>query len=165
MRRSIRQALWLLAITLLPGPLTAAQQGVAGLNEALASALKAGDLDALMRLHHPAAVLYPPGELDRKGQDDIRFKWERVLKVNTIKVVAFLDPTYATSGDLSAGWGHVRMTLEPKSGEEPVTISGRFSTVARKKSGKWFYVFVSVGELDEILTLEHYSKPPRVRKK
>lgn len=165
MRRSIRPALWLFAITLLSGPLTAAQQGVAGLNEALASALKAGDLDAFMRLHDPAAVLYPPGELDRKGQEDIRFRWGRVLKANMIKVVTFLDATYATSGDLSAGWGHVRMTLEPKSGEEPVTISGRFSAVARKRNGKWLYVFVSVGELDEILTLEHYSKTPPARKK
>lgn len=165
MRRSIRQAPWFLAVTLLSGSLTAAPQGVAGLNEALASALKAGDLDALMRLHDPAAVFYPPGEFERKGQEDIRFKWDRLLKINTIKVVTFLDATYATSGDLSAGWGHVRLTLQPRSGEEPVTISGRFSAVARKRNGKWFYEFMSVGELDEILTLEHYSKPPRGTKK
>lgn len=165
MRRSIRQVLGLLAITLVSGPLTAAQQGVAGLNVALASALKAGDLDALMRLHDKDAVLYPPGALDQKGEEAIRFKWGRLLKANTIKDASFVDTTYASAGDLSAGWGHVRLTLQPKSGEEPITISGRFSTVAKRRNGKWLYVFVSVGELDEILTFEHYSKAPPDKKK
>ena len=87
MKRYIRQVPWLLAVTLLAPPLTAAQQGVAGLNEALASALKTGDLDAIMRLHDPAAVFYPPGEFERKGQEDIRFRWDRLLKINTIEVV------------------------------------------------------------------------------
>jgi ketosteroid isomerase-like protein len=165
MRRSIRQALWLLAITLVSKPLTAAPQGVAGLNVALASALKAGDLDALMRLHEKDAVFYPPGARDQKGEEAIRFKWERLLKINTIKDASFVDTTYASAGDLSTGWGHVRLTLQPKSGEEPITISGRFSTVAKRRNGKWLYVFVSVGELDEILTFEHYSKAPRDNKK
>jgi ketosteroid isomerase-like protein len=165
MRWSTRQARWILTLTLLSRSLGAAGQGVAGLNEALATALKAGDLDALMSLHDSTAVLYPPGELDQKGQEAIRFRWGRVLKANTVKDVSFLEPTYAASGELSAGWGHVRLTFQPKSGEEPVTISGRFSAVARKKNGKWLYLFVSVGELDEILTFEHYSKAPPERKK
>jgi len=165
MRRSSRPVPWLLVLPLLAGSLHAAPQGVAGLNEALASALKAGDVDALMRLHDPTAVLYPPGELDQKGQEAIRFKWSRLLKANTIKEVSFLDATYSISGDLSAGWGHVRLTFQPRSGEEPVTISGRFSTVAKKRNGKWLYLFVSVGELDEILTFENYSRPPPDRKK
>jgi hypothetical protein len=50
------------------------------------------------------------------------------------------------------------MKLEPKNGKPPKTIQGRFSTVAEKKNGKWAYVFVGIGELDEILTLDHYSK-------
>ena len=29
---------------------------------------------------------------------------------------------------------------------------------AEKRGGKWVYVFVGIGELDEILTLKHYSK-------
>ena len=165
MTRSIRPAPWLLLLALLSSSAGAAPPGVAGLNEALAKALKAGDLDALAQLHDATAVLYPPGGLDQKGQEAIRFRWGRVLKANTVKDVSFVEPTYTVSGELSAGWGHVRLTFQPKSGEEPVTISGRFSAVARKKGGKWVYLFVSVGELDEVLTFERYSKEPPEKKR
>jgi len=150
-------AAWGLLFALAAPIHAATPPGVAALNEAFVKALKANDLDALMRLHDPTAVLYPPGELDQKGQEAIRFKWGRVLAANTVKDASFQDVTYTTSGDLSAGWGRVRLTLQPRSGQEPSTISGRFSVVARRKGGKWLYVLVSVAELDEILTLKHYS--------
>ena len=68
---------------------------------------------------------------------------------------------YVASCTVSSGWGNVSMKLSPKNGKkEPKTIEGRFSSIAEKRNGKWSYIFVGIGELDEILTLQHYSKKP-----
>jgi uncharacterized protein (TIGR02246 family) len=141
-------------------PLDAAQSsgGVQQLNEAFLKALQAGDIEAVMKLYASDAVLFPPGEKAARGQEEIRFKWNSVLEANKVTEGGLKDTHYANSPTLSAGWGDVTMRLEPKNGKEPKMIQGRFSTVAEKRNGKWAYVFVYIGELDEVLTLKHYSK-------
>jgi uncharacterized protein (TIGR02246 family) len=134
--------------------------GVQQLNEAFLKALQAGDIDGIMKLYAADAVLFPPGEKVAKGQDQIRFKWKDLMDANKITETGLKDAKYVGSATVSAGWGDVSMKLEPKNGKEPKTIQGRFSTVAQKRDGKWAYVFVGIGELDEILTLQHYSKKP-----
>ena len=103
---------------------------------------------------------FPPGEKVAKGQEEIRFKWNNLIEANKISETSLKEAKYVASPTVSAGWGDVSMRLEPKNGKQPKTIQGRFSTVAEKRNGKWSYVFVGIGELDEILTLEHYSKKP-----
>ncbi len=158
MKRVIKSGLALVLWLLAASRLSAAPDGVEKLNEAFVKALQSGDIEAVMKLYAPDAVLFPPGEKAAKGLEEIRFKWNSVLNANKVTQPGFKDAHYLTSVNLSTGWGNVFMRLEPKSGKEPSTIQGRFSTVARKKDGKWQYVFVGIGELDEILTLQHYSK-------
>lgn len=135
--------------------------GAQQLNEAFLKALQAGDIDGVMKLYASDAVLFPPGEKVAKGQEEIRFKWNSLIEANKISQMALNNARYLGSCTVSSGWGDVSMRLEPKNGKEPKTIQGRFSTVAEKRNGKWAYVFVGIGELDEILTLQHYSKPPK----
>jgi uncharacterized protein (TIGR02246 family) len=158
MKRVIVSGLALLLWLVPASRLSAAPDGVEQLNEAFVKALQAGDIEAIMTLYAADAVLFPPGEKAAKGLEEIRFKWNSVLTANKVTQPGFKDARYLTSVNVSTGWGNVSMRLEPKSGKEPSTIQGRFSTVARKKDGKWQYVFVGIGELDEILTLRHYSK-------
>ena len=158
MKRAIRSALTLTLWLVAASRLCAAADGVEQLNESFVKALQAGDIEGIMKLYAADAVLFPPGEKAAKGLEAIRFKWNSVLTANKITQPGFKDAQYLTSANLSTGWGNVSMRLEPKSGKEPSTIQGRFSTVARKKDGKWQYVFVGIAELDEILTLQHYSK-------
>ena len=137
----------------------AGPDGVEQLNQAFAKAMQAGDLDGVMKLYAPDAVLFPPGEKAARGQEEIRYKWNAVLEANKVAEGSFKDAKYLSAASISTGWGNVLLRLEPKKpGKEPVTIQGRFSTIAEKRAGKWVYVFVSIGELDEILTLKHYSK-------
>jgi ketosteroid isomerase-like protein len=136
----------------------AASGGVKELDEAFLKAIQAGDIEGVMRLYAADAVLFPPGEKAARGQEEIRYKWTSVLNANKVTDGGLSDASYVTSAGVSAGWGNVAMRLEPKSGKPPVNIQGRFSTVAEKRGGKWVYVFVGIGELDEILTLKHYSK-------
>lgn len=160
--RRIRMSglLVLLAALASASPMKAAgPDGVGQLNQAFAKAMQAGDIEGVMKLYAPDAVLFPPGEKAARGQEEIRYKWSAVLDANKVAEGAFKDAKYLSSASLSTGWGNVLLRLEPKKpGKEPVTIQGRFSTVAEKRGGKWVYVFVGIGELDEILTLKHYSK-------
>jgi ketosteroid isomerase-like protein len=132
--------------------------GVQQLNDAFLKALQAGDIDGIMKLYAADAILFPPGEKVAKGQEEIRFKWNNLIEANKISETSLKEAKYVASPTVSAGWGDVSMKLEPKNGKPPKTIQGRFSTVAEKRNGKWAYVFVGIGELDEILTLDHYSK-------
>jgi uncharacterized protein (TIGR02246 family) len=137
----------------------AGPDGVEQLNQAFAKAMQAGDIEGVMKLYAPDAVLFPPGEKAARGQEEIRYKWNAVLEANKVAEGSFKDAKYLSAPNLSTGWGNVLLRLEPKKpGKEPVTIQGRFSTTAEKRGGKWVYVFVGIGELDEILTLKHYSK-------
>jgi ketosteroid isomerase-like protein len=139
---------------------SAATGGVEQLNQAFVKALQAGDIDGIMKLYAADAVLFPPGERAIRGLEEIRFKWNSVLVANKITQPSFKDARYVAAANVSAGWGDFFMRLEPKSGKEPVMIRGRFSAIAEKRNGAWAYVFVGIGELDEILTLRHYSKTP-----
>lgn len=133
--------------------------GVQQLNDAFLKALQAGDIDGVMKLYAADAILFPPGEKVAKGQEEIRFKWNSLIEANTISDMSLKEAHYVGSCTTSSGWGNVSMKLSPKNGKkEPKTIEGRFSSVAEKRNGKWAYVFVGIGELDEILTLKHYSK-------
>ena len=135
--------------------------GVQQLNEAFLKAMQSGDIDGVMKLYAADAVLFPPGEKAARGQDEIRFKWADVLKANKVTDGSLTEAKYVSAATVSAGWGNVSMRLEPKNGKEPKTIQGRFSTVAEKRNGKWSYIFVYIGELDEVLTLQHYSSKPK----
>jgi uncharacterized protein (TIGR02246 family) len=166
MKRSIPAVLLLLccagaAVVLdaAPNAAAAGSGGVQQLNESFLKALQAGDIEGVMKLYASDAVLFPPGEKAARGQEEVRFKWNSVLEANKVTEGSLKDARYVQSANLSAGWGDVTMRLEPKNGKEPRTIQGRFSTVAEKRNGKWVYVFVYIGELDEVLTLKHYSKP------
>jgi uncharacterized protein (TIGR02246 family) len=163
MNRTVSIVLMLLscaAAAPLPAAPGASPGGVQQLNEAFLKALQAGDIDGVMRLYASDAVLFPPGEKAARGQEEIRYKWNSVLEANKVTEGSLKEARYVTSANVSAGWGDVSMRLEPKNGKEPKTIQGRFSTVAEKRNGKWLLVFVYIGELDELLTLKHYSKKP-----
>lgn len=159
--KTVRLAAWtvLLAVAGASRLAAAGPDGVEQLNQAFSKAMQAGDIDGVMKLYAADAVLFPPGEKAARGQEEIRYKWNAVLEANKVAEGTFKDARYLSAPNLSTGWGNVLIRLEPKKpGKEPVTIQGRFSTVAEKRGGKWVYVFVGIGELDEILTLKHYSK-------
>lgn len=158
MKRAVTCCLAALLLSVPVSHSLAATEGAEQLNEAFLKALQAGDIDGIMKLYAADAVLFPPGEKAARGLEEIRFKWNSVIVANKITQPSFKDARYLTAANVSAGWGELVMRLEPKSGKEPTMIQGRFSVIARKKNGVWAYVFVGIGELDEILTLRHYSK-------
>ena len=135
----------------------AEEPGASRLDRAFIETIKAGDIEALAALFDAEALMLPPGELPLKGQELIRMKWTSFLKANHVREARLSETGYRSSGKLSVGWGRFRLTLDPKKGGQPVNVEGRFSDVAENKGGKWVYVFMMMGDIDEPLTLRHYS--------
>jgi uncharacterized protein (TIGR02246 family) len=118
---------------------TSAQDGAKMLDDAWVKAAKAGDLEGLVALYAPDAVLYPPDMMEARGSAAIRKALADLLasgKITDMNVAG----TYHTSGDLSISVGRVTLTMAPKGGGAPVKMEVRGTTVARRIGGKWLIV-------------------------
>ena len=119
---------------------TAAPVGAQAVDEAWRKAITANNLDAIMAVYSENAVMWLPDAPEAKGREAIRKSYAALLAANTVTGATFANTHYKTSGNLSVGWGDFTLTLSPKSGGSPVTLSGRFSVIARKEAGTWAYV-------------------------
>jgi ketosteroid isomerase-like protein len=85
-------------------------------------------------------VMWLPDAPEAKGREAIRKSYAALLAANTVTGATLANTHYQSSGDLSVGWGDFTLTLSPKSGGDPVTLSGRFSVIAKNERGTWVYV-------------------------
>lgn len=134
---------WALGALVCVGLLTAvpasAQDGLKGVDEAWVRAVKAGNVDAVVALYAPDAVLYPPDAVEARGTAAIRASYADMLGAMVVND-ATIDSQYQTSGDVSIGFGKATLTMTPKGGGSPTVVSVRVTAVARKIGGKWLYV-------------------------
>jgi uncharacterized protein (TIGR02246 family) len=130
----------IVAIALFTLPLQAAEHGAKLVDDAFTKAFISNDLDAIVALYAPNAVMYPPDASQARGKDEIRAGYAALLQANTIKEFQALDSTYESYGDISIGWGRWTITMVPKSGGDPIHMEGRFTDVAKRIDGKWFYI-------------------------
>ena len=119
---------------------TAASDGAQAVDEAWRKAIIANDLNAIIAAYAEDAVMWLPDAPEAKGREDIRKSYAGLLAANTVTGATLSNTHYQTSGNLSVGWGNFSLTLSPKGGGNPVTLSGRFSVIARKAGGTWVYV-------------------------
>ena len=113
--------------------------GAKSVDEAWRKAMIANDVDAVMSNYSKDAVMWLPDAPEAMGREAIRKSYEGLLGANTVTGATFSNTHYQTSGKLSVGWGNFALTLSPKAGGSPVTLSGRFSVIARQENHKWVY--------------------------
>ena len=130
-------ALLMLACAL---PCYAADRGAQAVDAAWMKAMKANNLDAIMKCYAPDAIVWLPGMREARGEQAIRAAYQDLLSANTVKDAALSDAKYKTAGNMSVGWGKYSITLVPKAGGNPVVMTGRFSEVAEHHSGRWVYI-------------------------
>jgi uncharacterized protein (TIGR02246 family) len=121
-------------------PCAAKDKGAQALDAAWVKAMKAGDIPAVMNCYAPDAVAWLPGAPSARGEQAIRSVYEGWLSANTVKDVTLSDTVYRTAGKMAIGWGRFSMTLVPKAGGNPVTMTGRFTEVVERRDGKWVYI-------------------------
>jgi uncharacterized protein (TIGR02246 family) len=90
-------------------------------------------------LYAPDAVLYAPDSMEARGTAAIRALYTEMFAANTVSN-ASITATYQTVGDLSAGWSTATLTMTPKAGGAPQTMTVRVTEVTKKINGKWLYV-------------------------
>jgi len=119
---------------------TAAPTGAQAVDEAWRKAITANDVNAIVTLYSRDAVMWLPDAPEAKGREAIRKSYADLLAANTVTAASLANTHYQISGDLSVGWGDFTLVLAPKAGGNPVSLSGRFSVIARKEDSKWVYV-------------------------
>ena len=121
-------------------PCQAADRGAKALDAAWVKAMKANNLDAVVKCYAPDAVAWLPGMSEARGEQAIRAAYQGLLSANTVKDATLLDTQYKTTGNVSVGWGKYSMTLVPKAGGNPVVMTGRYNEVAERRGGQWVYI-------------------------
>ena len=121
-------------------PCHAAETGAQALDSRWAKAMKANDLEGVLKTYAPDAVLWLPQTKEARGDKAIRATFEGLLSANTVKEVVLSETGYKTMGDVSVGWGRFSLTLAPKSGGNDVVMLGRFTDVAERRGGRWVYI-------------------------
>ena len=134
----MRRILLVLCIAILAAP--AFGEGVKTLDEAWVKAVKAGDVAALTALYDDDASLYPPDEMKAKGREAIRASNEKFLGSMTVSEAELTYDTSSVVGNLSYASGTFKMTATPKAGGAAQTFEGRFTSIAKRKGGKWLYI-------------------------
>ena len=117
----------------------AAPDGAQATDEAWRKAVIANDLNAIIAVYAEDAVMWLPDAPEARGRDNIRKAYADLFAANTVTGATLTNTHYETSGNLSVGWGNFTLTLSPKAGGTPVTMSGRFSVIAKKQGGTWVY--------------------------
>jgi uncharacterized protein (TIGR02246 family) len=139
----MKRTLLLVAIMMLALSAGAARgqsaDGIKGVDDAWVAAAKKGDVEAIVALYAPDAVYYPPDVFEARGTAGIRKAYAAWFAAVTI-TEAKIESTYTTSGDLSLGHGTATVTMQPKAGGPPQTMTVRVTAVAKKVGGKWMYV-------------------------
>src|SRR5678816_4523288 len=111
-------------------PARAQEHGGKIVDDAWVKAVSAGDIEAVVALYTPDAVIYAPDVMEARGTEAIRAVYQDLLGPNTVSNAA-INATYQTSGDLSSGWGTATLTLTPKAGGPPQTIVVRVTEVTK----------------------------------
>jgi uncharacterized protein (TIGR02246 family) len=136
-RLSLAAALVLLAIAPARAETAAGAQVV---DAAWLAAMKANDVDAVVRCYARDAVVWLPNAPVARGEKEIRALYEGLLTANTVKDAALTNVTYRTLGAASLAWGTFALTLAPKSGGDPIVMTGRFTEVAERRGDRWVYI-------------------------
>ena len=118
----------------------AAETGAQSVDSLWVKAMKANDLEAVLKTYAPDAVVWLPQAKEARGEKAIRSAYEGLLSANVVKEVVLSETGYRTMGKTSVGWGRFSFTLAPKAGGSPVVMTGRFTDVAERRAGRWVYI-------------------------
>ena len=138
--RSAFAAVLLLVALVVTARANAADSGAQIVDAAWISAIKANDIDAVMKCYAPDAIMWLPNAPAARGTKAIRAAYEGLLSANTVKDATLSEVTYRTVGKASLAWGNFSLTLVPKAGGDQVVMKGRFTEVAERRGGKWVYI-------------------------
>ena len=104
------------------------------------NAMKSNDVDAVMKCYAPDAIAALPGAPLARGDKAIRATYKGLLSANTVTDVSISETGHRQTRNVATGWGTFSLTLTPKAGGSPVTMTGRYTVVVERRGDKWVYL-------------------------
>ena len=140
MRRMILPVLAMACLLGFAAAVVTAEEGAKALDDAWMKAMKANDVNAVVALYAPDAVLWLPDAPEARGEKAIRATYAGMLGAYTVVDASLSNAVYKPWGDVSTQWGNFTLVLKPKAGGQNVTMNGRFMSAAKKSGGQWRYI-------------------------
>lgn len=103
-------------------------------------AVKANDVDALVKLYADDAVAWFPDEAEHKGVVAIREAYKNLLDAFTVVDAALTNSHHVGDANHRSNWGNFTLTLKQKSDGKVMPMTGRYTDVQEKRNGHWVYV-------------------------
>jgi len=118
----------------------AADSPARAVDAAWVKAMKANDVDAVMKCYAPDAIAALPGAPLARGEKAIRATYEGLLSANTVSDASISEVGHRQFTGVATSWGTFSLTLTPKTGGSPTTMTGRYTEVLERRAGKWLYI-------------------------
>jgi len=118
-----------------PQPANDAEGAIASMNRDFMAAVAAGNVDGMMTIYAPDAVLMPPNAPPQNGVDAIRKFWSGFLTNGSVSL-ALHDDRVVQSCDQAAEIGHYEVTITAKGGA-PIQDTGKFMLTWKRTNGQW----------------------------
>jgi uncharacterized protein (TIGR02246 family) len=103
-------------------------------------AVKANDLDAVVKLYATDAVAWFPDEVQHSGAAAIRESYKVLFEKFTVVDAALSNSHHFGDASHRTNWGNFSLTLKQKSDGKNVPMAGRYTDVQEKRDGHWVYV-------------------------
>jgi len=103
-------------------------------------AMRAGDLDAVVKLYADDAVAWFPDEAEHNGSAAIRESYKAMLDTYTIVDASLPNGHHVGDATHRANWGNFTLSLKQKSDGKKIPMTGRYTDVQELRKGHWVYV-------------------------
>lgn len=103
-------------------------------------AVKANDLDAVVKLYATDAAAWFPDEAQHSGAAAIRASYQALFETFTVVDAALSNSHHFGDARHRTNWGNFSLTLKQKSDGKSVPMAGRYTDVQEKRDGHWVYV-------------------------
>src|ERR1044071_7324324 len=107
------------------------KEGLTPLSEEFVKRFEGNNLEGVVALYAPDAVLYPPDATEAIGTEAIRKAWGGLMNAFNVQKLIISDARHEIHGDTAFGWGKFAMVLTPKDGGDNVRMEGRFTDISK----------------------------------
>jgi len=103
-------------------------------------AVKANDLEGVVKLYATDAVAWFPDETQHNGGAAIRESYKALFEAFIVVDAALSNSHHIGDAVHRTNWGNFSLTLKQKSDGKTVPMAGRYTDVQEKRNGRWVYV-------------------------
>ena len=118
-------------------PANDAESAIKQHNVAFATAMRAGDMDAVVNSYTSDGMVMPPNMAAAHGSNEIRATWTGFLSPFSGVDLTLTADDVQQSGDLAFETGRYIVHLTPKGTTTAVSDNGKYVVVWKKVDGRW----------------------------